>query len=97
MAKIFDSVEQAVSELKLDRRRKWEEFCGELVYPHWYSYPCSGCTEVGEYKTPPERGSGCHECGYTGKRRSVVAIPHFMPDGSIAKVKKISPSLPNIK
>lgn len=43
MIKIYDSVEEAVRELKLDRRHKWEEFCGELTYPHWYSYPCTGC------------------------------------------------------
>lgn len=83
---VFQSVDEAVKALKLDRRHKWQEFGGELVHPHWYSHACSGCTEVGEYEASPERGSGCHECGYTGRRRDVVPIPAFMPDGSIVKV-----------
>lgn len=83
---VFSSVEEAVSLLKLDKRHKWEEFCGELVYPHKYSYACSGCTETREMQSTPERGSGCHECGYKGRVRNVVPVPAFMPNGSIVKV-----------
>lgn len=84
---VFDTVEQAVEILKLDRRHKWEEFCGELVYPYKYSYACSGCTKQQEMQESPKKGCGCDECGYTGRRRDVVPVPAFMPDGSIVKIK----------
>jgi hypothetical protein len=35
---------------------------------------CTGCSEHGEYTAGPDIGSGCHECGYTGKRRSAMFI-----------------------
>lgn len=53
---VFSSVEEAVKLLKLDKRHKWEEFCGELVYPHKFSHACSGCTETKEMQSTPERG-----------------------------------------
>lgn len=37
---------------------------------------CSGCngeSESGTYH--PLRGPGCHECGFTGKRREVIWLP----------------------
>jgi len=74
---IFKSVSEAISILKLDRRHKWEEFNGELVYPFWYSSPCSGCD-----------GGGCRECGYKGNSRKVVPVPAFMEDGTTVKVFK---------
>lgn len=84
---VFDTVEQAVEMMKLDRRHKWEEFCGELVYPYKYSHACSGCTEQKEMQASPQKGCGCDECGYTGRKRDIVPVPAFMPDGSIVKVK----------
>jgi hypothetical protein len=72
----FDTVEEALKALKLDKRHKWEEFCGELTYPLWFTAPCSGCD-----------GCGCDECGYQGKRRRVVPIPAFMPNGETVKIK----------
>lgn len=36
---------------------------------------CSGCTEVPEMTSPPDRGFGCEECGYTGRRRWEHWIP----------------------
>ena len=84
---VFDSVDDAVNILKLDRRHKWEEFCGELVYPYKYSHACSGCTEQKEMQQSPKKGGGCDECGYTGRKRDVVPVPAFMPDGSIVKVR----------
>lgn len=76
-SKVFKSVDEAVSELKLDKRHKWEEFNGEVVHPHWYSSPCSGCD-----------GGGCRECGYKGNSRKVVPVPALNVDGSIVKVEK---------
>jgi len=84
---VFDSVADAVKKLKLDKRHKWEEFCGELVYPYKYSHACSGCAEQKEMQQTPQKGCGCHECGYTGRKRDVVPVPAFMPDGSIVKVR----------
>lgn len=84
---IFDSVEHAVETLNLDRRHKWREFCGELIYDYMYSHACSGCTETEEMCPTPLRGSGCYECGYTGRSRSCIPVPAFLPDGRIVKVK----------
>jgi hypothetical protein len=86
--RVYDSVEDAVNELKLDRRYKWKEWRGELIYTLWYTSYCTGCTECGEMTNPPAIGSGCHECGYTGKRRSPVPIPATMPDGSPVKIQQ---------
>jgi hypothetical protein len=47
---------------------------------------CSGCTELGENmgdahlypydaKSRCYVGMGCHECGYTGKRRRIELVP----------------------
>lgn len=47
---------------------------------------CSGCCDLGEYagmasnypyddKAGCRVGSGCHECGYTGKRRETLWVP----------------------
>lgn len=52
---------------------------------YWTDY-CTGCCELGEYGSGSENyskdpkhgclvGSGCPECGYTGKRRQSWAIP----------------------
>jgi hypothetical protein len=84
--KVFNSVKDAIYSLKLDRRRKWYEFYGELIYNHKYAYPCTGCTDTKEMQPLPERGSGCHECGYKGRRIGYVPVPAFMPDGSIVKI-----------
>jgi hypothetical protein len=84
---IFSSVEEAVKLLKLDKRHKWEEWSGTLSYPHWYTAPCSGCNcDCSDGHGCNHGNSGCHECGYTGKRRSAVPVPAFMPDGSIVKI-----------
>lgn len=74
---VFSSVEEAVRLLKLDKRRKWFEWRGDLVYDMKYTAPnsCTGCD-----------GGGCRECGGTGKRVSHVPIPAFLPNGDIVKV-----------
>lgn len=84
---VFYSVEEAVRLLKLDRRHRWEEFCGELSYPCWYTTHCSGCScDCSDGYGCNHGNSGCYECGYTGKRRSAFPIPAFMPDGSIVQI-----------
>ena len=87
LKKVYESVEEAVKELNLDKRHKWYNFYGEVVYNYKYSHPCSGCTENNEMTTVPKRGLGCDECGYSGRRRSVVPVPAFRKDGNIVKVK----------
>lgn len=52
-----------------------------------FTQSCSGCFETGDYMSGAENypydeknhcyiGSGCDECGYTGKRRNVMWLPH---------------------
>jgi len=38
---------------------------------------CSGCTPSYEERGggPGDRGIGCHECGYTGRRRHAMWVP----------------------
>lgn len=91
LPKIFDSAEQAISMLKLDRRRNWEVWQGELTYAYWYTTSCAGCScDCSDGYGCNHGNCGCRECGYTGKRRSVVPIPAFMPDGTIVKIKEES-------
>lgn len=86
--KIFETVEEAIKELKLDRRRKWYHWLGNIVYTHWYTAPCSGCScDCSDGYGCSHGNGGCHECGYTGKRRDAVPIPAMWPDGSIAELK----------
>lgn len=40
-----------------------------------WSQHCTGCTETPECTIPEERGSGCEECGYTGRRRRREWVP----------------------
>lgn len=65
---VFNYVDEAVKALKLDRRRKYFEWSGKLVYNGYVTTPCSGCSEYNEGCY--DSSSGCHECGYTGKRRT---------------------------
>lgn len=85
--KVFNSVEEAVKTLKLDRRRKWGEYSGLLCTNAWVTVSCSGCSE---YDEGYFRGAmGCSECGYTGKRRNLYPNPY---QDENALFVKISPS-----
>ena len=67
----FNTIEQAISELRLDRRRKWFEWSGKIVRNEKVTLECSGCD-----------GGGCSECGYSGKRVRcfpVYAIANGIP------------------
>ena len=79
----FGSVEDAIKALKLDRRRKWEEFMGSLCHPVSVSLSCTGCD-----------GGGCHECGYRGKRKQYFPVYATHPKtGEFIKIKKIDSGL----
>jgi len=84
----FNTIEEAIIELKLDKRHKWHVWMGELVYAFKYTAPCSGCScDCSDGHGCNHGNCGCEECGYTGKRRNVVPIPAMMPDGSPVKIK----------
>jgi hypothetical protein len=67
------------------KRVKVVEFNGILGHEVAWTDSCSGCYETNEGYAPAgapfdekancHLGSGCHECGYTGKRRSVAWVP----------------------
>lgn len=76
------TIKEVVKKYKLDRRRKWFAYCGNVVYNHNYTRPCSGCTESRENTISDEIGGGCDECGYTGKRRDGCPVP-AMIDGKL--------------
>ena len=59
--------------LDLDRRRNYMIIDGQVCSEVKWTSACSGCTE-GEYGMP-ERGAGCHECGYQGKVRQGMWHP----------------------
>ena len=58
------------------RRYMVVHFRGQPGITGRWTEPCSGCTasyeEAGAMLT---RGIGCHECGYTGKRRREAWAP----------------------
>lgn len=71
---------------RLDRRRKYAtaddgkpDDDGFVLFSlgSWTS-PCSGCADEDVYSNA-DRGAGCPECGYTGKRRNSMWLPHLMP------------------
>lgn len=85
---IYSTVEEAVKDLKLDRRHKWFDFMGTLGYTHRYSAPCSGCScDCSDGYGCSHGNAGCRECGYTGKRRGAVHVPAFDKDGNIVEIK----------
>lgn len=85
---VFASVEEAVSALKLDKRHNWFEVDGNLVRSEKYTSPCSGCScDCSDGHGCNHGNIGCHECGYTGKRRNYIPIYAEMPDGSLVKIK----------
>lgn len=73
----FNSLEEAIKELQLDRRRKWHVWENTVIFDYWYTHPCSGCD-----------GCGCHECGYKGKRRSLVPVPALDKNNNIVTIKE---------
>lgn len=60
----------AIAAHGLDRRFNYSLFVDTLVTTCWVTEACTGCSEHGEYESAPAIGCGCHECGYTGKRRN---------------------------
>lgn len=70
----------ALAGFRLDRRKAWafietERDGIDLCEMITWSQHCTGCCEYPEMTTPPGRGSGCHECGYTGRVRRRQFVP----------------------
>lgn len=74
---------------RVDRRRSFARDGATLLEVCTFTDACSGCFEGGEYgglahhyawddKAKCRVGSGCHECGYTGKRKWSQWVP-FVP------------------
>jgi hypothetical protein len=66
---------ERVSGRRLDRRLTYTIIDAVVYQDIRYSAPCSGCTEVAECTSGPDRGSGCEECGYTGRERRCEGAP----------------------
>lgn len=60
---------------------------GEMCEVVKYTDTCSGCTcdVMKADKNGVPLGMGCEECGYTGKRRTVMYIPLSVFNESIRK------------
>ena len=72
--------------IKLDGRRRYFVWEGLVCTKEKFTASCSGCFEYGEYgglahlyewdsKAKCHIGSGCDECGYTGKRINSYPCP----------------------
>lgn len=70
------SIEDAekIAGKRLDRRRKYFIWMGDVCFNEKYTGACSGCSDDSEYAIA-SIGGGCFECGYTGKRISFVPVP----------------------
>ena len=55
---------------RLDRRRSWAVINGQICSLIRWTEQCTGCSDG---HAPV--GSGCHECGYTGRRRHGYWMP----------------------
>ena len=62
---------------KLDKRKNYAIIDEEVCELCEWTQPCSGCSCDGDYPCSccNERGAGCEECGYTGKRKMRVWLP----------------------
>lgn len=58
---------------RLDRRRNYAIIDGAVFESARWSQACSGCS-IG-WGSLNGCGSGCSECGYTGRRRSGAWVP----------------------
>lgn len=65
----FEAAEQ-IAGRRLDRRKSYAIIQGRVCESAEWTAQCSGCTP-----DFADRGFGCHECGYTGKRRRAMWVP----------------------
>ncbi len=81
-------LKEAVEKYKLDRRRKWFAFCGNVVYDFKYTAPCSGCSCdcADGYGGCNHGAGGCDECGYKGKVRCSCPVPAMDMNGNLIRI-----------
>lgn len=60
--------------IKLDGRRSYFLWDGIVSFSAKFTHRCSGCSDDSEYSMS-NIGSGCSECGYTGKRINSFPCP----------------------
>jgi hypothetical protein len=87
----FESVEDAIKELKLDRRVKWDEYNGCLGRSVWYTEHCWACSEYSD-TGQHMYSAGCRECGFTGRRRREFHEP-YMHEGKFVAIKTVNSPL----
>lgn len=68
----FEAAE-ALAGRQLDRRRNYAIIEGQVTSACTWSQACSGCYDGPDLATA--KGSGCSECGYTGRRRQGQWLP----------------------
>ena len=68
----FEAAEKIIGQT-LDRRKNYAIIHGEVCRLLTFNRACSGCYEGISYYNGT--GNGCHECGYTGRRRSSSWVP----------------------
>lgn len=61
---------------RLDRRRRHMIIRGQVCELAVETVACSGCScDCGDGYPCYHGAAGCHECGYTGKRRWAIWVP----------------------
>lgn len=64
---------EALAGRRLDGRRNYAIIDGEVAESCQWSAACSGCYEG--HNIEHAVGTGCSECGYTGRRRNGAWVP----------------------
>lgn len=67
----WDEADQRAG-FRLDRRKAWAFVEGELCESVSWTESCSGCVY------PDGTNDGCSECGYHGKVRRGMWVPHYV-------------------
>jgi len=65
---------EKLAKVKLDGRRRYFMWDGVVCFESKFTHACSGCSDDSEYSSA-RIGSGCSECGYTGKRVNSFPCP----------------------
>lgn len=77
-----------IKKYKLDGRVKWFAYNGYITRSIKFTMPCSGCScDCSDGYGCNHSNSGCHECGYTGKRIDSYPCQAFDINGNPIKTK----------
>ena len=88
MREVTHAEAESIAGFRVDRRRRYAveddgsacDVSGALIFSlaRW-TESCSGCNSDDPYKSHLD-GTGCEECGYTGRRRYVYWVPYLQSD-----------------